>query len=106
MTFKEAMRTTLEEFEIYNMAYAIQQEDKRLNSAIQAWFNQSVKAQKGRGKSARPAFRNFEEFYNHKEEFDRIFQKNKPNETAVPNRKMDIAERNRLINQMREKGGN
>lgn len=100
------MRTTLEEFEIYNMAYAIQQEDKRLNSAIQAWFNQSVKAQKGRGKSARPAFRNFEEFYNHKEEFDRIFQKNKPNETAVPNRKMDMAERNRLINQMREKGGN
>lgn len=46
MTFTEAMRTTLEEFEIYNMAYAIQQEDKRLNSAIQAWFNQSVKAQK------------------------------------------------------------
>lgn len=106
MNFKEAMRTTLEEFEIYNMAYAIQQEDKRLNSAIQAWFNQSVKAQKGRGKSARPAFRNFEEFYNHKEEFDRIFQKNQPNETAVPNRKMDMAERNRLINQMREKGGN
>ena len=100
------MRTTLEEFEIYNMAYAIQQEDKRLNSAIQAWFNQSVKAQKGRGKSARPAFRNFEEFYNHKEEFDRIFQKNKPNETTVSNRKMDMAERNRLINQMREKGGN
>nr|DAU85422.1 MAG TPA: hypothetical protein [Caudoviricetes sp.] len=28
MTFREAMRTTLEEFEIYNMAYAIQQEDK------------------------------------------------------------------------------
>ena len=71
MTFREAMRTTLEELEIYNMAYAIQQEDKRLNSAIQAWFNQSVKAQKGRGKSARPAFKNFEEFYNHKEEFDR-----------------------------------
>lgn len=106
MSFKEAMRTTLEEFEIYNMAYAIQQEDKRLNSAIQAWFNQSVKAQKGRGKSARPAFKNFEEFYNHKAEFDRIFQKNIPNEKAIPSRKLDMAERNRLINQMREKGGN
>lgn len=106
MTFKEAMRTTLEEFEIYNMAYAIQQEDKRLNSAIQAWFNQSVKAQKGRGKSTRPAFENFNEFYDHQKEFERIFQKNKPIETAVPNRKMDMAERNRMINQMRKKGGN
>lgn len=105
MTFREAMRTTLEEFEIYNMAYAIQQEDKRLNSAIQAWFNQSVKAQKGRGKSARPAFENFEEFYNHKEEFDRIFQKNQPTKETVPPRKQDMAERNRLINQAR-KGGN
>lgn len=105
MTFREAMRTTLEEFEIYNMAYAIQQEDKRLNSAIQAWFNQSVKAQKGRGKSARPAFKNFEEFYNHKEEFDRIFQKNQPTKETVPSRKLDMAERNRLINQAR-KGGN
>lgn len=106
MTFKEAMRTTLEEFEIYNMAYAIQQEDKRLNSAIQAWFNQSVKAQKGRGKSTRPAFKNFNEFYDHQKEFDRIFQKNKPIETAVPTRRMDMAERNRMINQMRKKGGN
>ena len=87
------------------MAYAIQQEDKRLNSAIQAWFNQSVKAQKGRGKSARPAFENFEEFYNHKEEFDRIFQKNQPTKETVPPRKQDMAERNRLINQAR-KGGN
>lgn len=101
------MRTTLEEFEIYNMAYAIQQEDKRLNSAIQAWFNQSVKAQKGRGKSARPAFRNFEEFYNHKAEFERIFQKGQPNKTkpAIPQRKMDMAERNRLINKLQKERG-
>lgn len=97
MTFKEAMRTTLEEFEIYNMAYAIQQEDKRLNSAIQAWFNQSVKAQKGRGKSTRPVFKNFNEFYDHQKEFDRIFNKNQPNQSG-PTRKMDMAERNRLIN--------
>ena len=95
MTFREAMRTTLEEFEIYNMAYAIQQEDKRLNSAIQAWFNQSVKAQKGRGKSARPAFKNFEEFYPPKEEFDRIFQKKQPTKETAPPRKRDMAERNR-----------
>lgn len=103
MSFKEAMRTTLEEFEIYNMAYAISQEDKRLNSAIQAWFNQSVKAQKGRGKSARPAFKTFEEFYNHKEEFEKIFRKNQP-EKAIPDRMLDMAERNRLINQAK-KGG-
>ena len=105
MTFQEASRTTLEEFEIYNMAYAIQQEDKRLNSAIQAWFNQSVKAQKGRGKSARPAFRNFEEFYNHKAEFEKIFQKEQPIQKAIPQRKMDMAERNRLINKLQKERG-
>lgn len=99
------MRTTLEEFEIYNMAYAIQQEDKRLNSAIQAWFNQSVKAQKGRGKSARPAFKTFEEFYNHKAEFEKIFQKEQPIKTAIPQRKMDMAERNRLINKLQKERG-
>lgn len=104
MSFKEAMRTTLEEFEIYNMAYAIRQEDKRLNSAIQAWFNQSVKAQKGKGKSARPAFKTFEEFYNHKEEFEKIFRKNQPEKEAIPARRLDMAERNRLINQAK-KGG-
>lgn len=102
MTFLEASRTTLEEFEIYNKAYLIQQEDMRYHSAIQAWFNQTVQATKGKGKSAKSAYRTFDDFYNHKEEFDKIFKKDdvKPN-----NKRLSLADRNRRLNQsMNERG--
>ena len=102
MNFLEASRTTLEEFEIYNKAYLIQQEDMRYHSAIQAWFNQTVQATKGKGKSAKSAYRTFDDFYNHKEEFDKIFKKDdvKPN-----NKRLSLADRNRRLNQsMSERG--
>lgn len=103
MTFLEASRTTLEEFEIYNMAYLIQQEDMRYHSAIQAWFNQTVQATKGKGKSARSAYKTFDDFYNHKDEFDKIF--NKEEVKQVNNRRLSLADRNRRLNQsMRERG--
>ena len=103
MTFKEASRTTLEEFEIYNTAYLIQQEDRRYNSAIQAWFNQTVQATKGKGKSARSAYRTFDDFYNHKDEFDKIFKKDDGGQ--LTQKKMSLADRNRRLNQsMRERG--
>lgn len=103
MTFKEASRTTLEEFEIYNMAYLIQQEDMRYHSAIQAWFNQTVQATKGKGKSARSAYRTFDDFYNHKNEFDKIFKKEEVKQ--VNNKRLSLADRNRRLNQsMKERG--
>lgn len=103
MTFKEASRTTLEEFEIYNTAYLIQQEDRRYNSAIQAWFNQTVQATKGKGKSARSAFKTFDDFYNHKDEFDKIF--NKEEVKQVNNKRLSLADRNRRLNQSLKKRG-
>ena len=103
MTFKEASRTTLEEFEIYNTAYLIQQEDRRYNSAIQAWFNQTVQATKGKGKSARSAFKTFDDFYNHKDEFDKIFKKDDVGQ--VNNKRLSLADKNRRLNQsMKERG--
>ena len=103
MTFLEASRTTLEEFEIYNMAYLIKQEDMRYHSAIQAWFNQTVQATKGKGKSARSAYRTFDDFYNHKDEFDKIF--NKEEVKQVNNKRLSLADRNRKLNQsMKERG--
>ena len=103
MTFQEALRTTLEEFEIYNTAYLIQQEDRRYNSAIQAWFNQTVQATKGKGKSARSAYRTFDDFYNHKDEFDKIF--NKEEVKQVNNKRLSLADRNRRLNRsMKERG--
>lgn len=103
MTFLEASQTTLEEFEIYNMAYLIQQEDLRYHSAIQAWFNQTVQATKGKGKSARSAYKTFDDFYNHKNEFDKIF--NKEEVKQVNNKRLSLADKNRRLNQsMRERG--
>ena len=103
MTFKEASRTTLEEFEIYNIAYLIQQEDMRYHSAIQAWFNQTVQATKGKGKSARSAYKTFDDFYNHKDELDKIF--NKEEVKQVNNKRLSLADRNRRLNQfMKERG--
>lgn len=102
MTFLEASRTTLEEFEIYNKAYLIQQEGMRYHSAIQAWFNQTVQATKGKGKSARSAYKTFDDFYNHKNEFDKIFKKD---EVKQENKRLSLADRNRRLNQsMRERG--
>ncbi|MFS9147800.1 hypothetical protein [Streptococcus infantis] len=103
MTFLEASRTTLEEFQIYNMAYLIQQEDKRYNAAIQAWFNQTVQATKGKGKSTRSAYKTFEDFYNHKDEFEKIFKKEDAKQ--VKTKKMSLADKNRRLNQI-GKGGN
>lgn len=103
MTFLEASRTTLEEFEIYNKAYLIKQEDMRYHSAIQAWFNQTVQATKGSGKSARSAYRTFDDFYNHKNEFDRIFKKEDIKQ--VNNKRLSLADRNRRLNQsLKERG--
>ena len=103
MTFQEASRTTLEEFEIYNTAYLIKQEDMRYHSAIQAWFNQTVQATKGKGKSARSAYRTFDDFYNHKNEFDKIFKKDDVRQ--VKQKKMSLADRNRRLNQsLKERG--
>lgn len=103
MTFLEASRTTLEEFEIYNMAYLIQQEDMRYHSAIQAWFNQTVQATKGKGKSTKSAYKTFDDFYNHKDEFDKIF--NKEQVKQVNNKRLSLADRNRRLNQsMKERG--
>ena len=99
MTYIEAANTTLEQFYIYNTAYAIQQEDRRYHSAIQAWFIQSVKATKGQGKSAKSAYKNFEDFYNHKEEFDKLFEPEQPARKVL-----DLADKNRLLNQAM-KGG-
>lgn len=103
MTFLEASRTTLEEFEIYNMAYLIQQENMRYHSAIQAWFNQTVQATKGKRKSARSAYKTFDDFYNHKDEFDKIF--NKEEVKQVNNKRLSLADKNRRLNQsIRERG--
>nr|DAU23902.1 MAG TPA: LSM domain [Caudoviricetes sp.] len=100
MSFLEAARTTLVEFEIYNLAYAIQQEDKRYNAAIQAWMNQRVQATKGSGKSVRSAFKTFDDFYNRKEEFERIFR----TESKENKKGLTMADRNRRLNHD-EKGG-
>lgn len=100
MSYLEASRTTLKEFQTYNLAYAIKQEDARHNAAIQAWFNQTVKATKGSGKSTKSAYKNFKDFYDHEKEFNNILSPN------IEKKKLTLADKNRLINKRIKEGTN
>ncbi|WP_249341836.1 hypothetical protein [Streptococcus hyovaginalis] len=101
MSYQEAYNTTLVEFQVYNLAYAIQLEEKRHHLAIQAWFNQSVQATKGKGKNTKSAYKTFDDFYNHQEMFNSLFEapKKQPKQVKV----LTIADRNRLMNQRMKK---
>lgn len=100
MSYREAAETTLVEFRVYNMAYAIQQEERRHQAAIQAWFNQSAKATKGKGKATKSAYRNFKDFYDHQKEFNKLFEP-----VGQARKRLSMAEKNRLMNRSRKEVG-
>lgn len=104
MSYLEASRVTLVEYQTYNKAYAIQLEEKNHLSAIQAWFNQSVKATKGSAKNRQPLYRRFEDFYNHQSHFEAIFKAEKM-VAKGKQRRSSLAERNRRMNQRRKEAG-
>ena len=85
---------------MYEKAYRIKQENIERNIALQAWMNQAVQATKGKGKNVRSLYRNFDEFYNAKTQFESIFRPNRPKK-----KRLSLADKNRLLNQ-RKRGGN
>ncbi|MFU2205244.1 hypothetical protein [Streptococcus pluranimalium] len=97
MSYQEAYNTTLVEFQVYNLAYAIQLEEKRHHLAIQAWFNQSVQATKGKGNNTKSAYKTFDDFYNHQEAFNNLFEAPKKQQKKA--KTLSIADRNRMMNQ-------
>lgn len=99
MTFDEAYVITPRAFFYYQKAYQIRRQEEMFMVNYAAWQNKVVSNTKGRGKSERPMFSTFEEFYNYEEEFnDIMFERegtsrhNKKDETGLT-----MAERNLLM---------
>ena len=69
---------------------------------MQAWLNQSVQATKKRGKTTVSAYKDFDEFYNSEEQFNRIFESSKSEEKP---KILSLADKNRMLSKSRKKGG-
>ena len=49
---------------------------------LQAWLNRAVKAEKGRGKNAKPVFTKFKQFFDYKEEIAKAKKKKEKSKYA------------------------
>lgn len=88
---------TIREFSTYQLAFQIRSQHETYNLALQSWFNQTVQATVGSGKNVKPKYSNFDQFYNNKKNFKRIFQHDSKQ------KHLSIADRNRILNERRKK---
>ena len=95
MTFLEARRTNLYEFNIYSKAYRLEKEDKLEMLHRQAWLNQQVQSTKGKGKHVRPVYQSFVDFYDEEERHYMALKNKYPEFSKNQSR---IAEMNRRLN--------
>lgn len=96
LELKDAERLTWHDYCIYDLAYQIKMQEQETMLAKQAWFNQAVKATKGSGKSIKPAYKNFNDFYNTEKAFSSVFG------VAEQTKRLSIADLNRAINREEE----
>ncbi|WP_311431794.1 hypothetical protein [Facklamia hominis] len=109
MTLTEAKRCTPADFQIYSIAHEIKQEEQTKMIALQAWMNQSVQATKKVGKSFRSIYKSFDDFYDSNEQFRRIFNDSHEKQgfkPSVKERTLSLADKNRIINQIRKEENN
>ena len=92
LSLLESKRCTPVDFEIYNKGYLIRNQEKTRLLAMQAWLNQSVQATKKRGKTSVSAYKDFDDFYNSEEQFNRIFESLKEEEQP---KVLSLADKNR-----------
>ena len=102
LSLLESKRCTPVDFEIYNKGYLIRNQEKTRLLAMQAWLNQSVKATKKRGKTSVSVYKDFDDFYNSEEQFNRIFESSKLEEKP---KALSLADKNRILSKSRKKGG-
>lgn len=81
-------------FKFYQLAREVRRESEKEMSAYLAWKIQEVKATKRIGKKVKPWFEDFNDFYNHEEQFNLIFSKNV---THKKHKKDSMAELNRIF---------
>ena len=69
---KDIERMTLNEYQLRMEAYQLQKVDRQEELALQAWFNKSVKATKGKGKHQKPYYAKFTDLYDAEEHKDKV----------------------------------
>lgn len=85
---------------VYNKAYRIRMADAAYQSAMQAWNNQEVKRTKGSGRSVRPLYEHFSDFFDYENELSAALG----NEN-VQRKRNTLADVNRLMNEYIERKG-
>ena len=68
---------TVAEYEILMEAERLKQVDNDYRQHLQAYLNYSVKATKGSGKHAKPAYKKFKQFYDYEKELQKARNKDK-----------------------------
>lgn len=103
MSYLEALRCTLVEFEVQNIAFRIKRQHEEYLAALNAYFSLSVQATEGSGENMRSKFPNFSDFYNLEEEFESVFKTPKEIKREIQQTKaMSIAEMNMRMKRGKE----
>lgn len=95
MTLSEAKRSLPRDFPLLIQSYNIRRQEKEYFISLQAWQNQSVQSTVGTGKSIKPRYKNFTQFYNTNEQFNRAIGRLEDKEDG---KVLTLADRNRLLN--------
>ena len=99
LSLQDALRCTLAEYQLYALAFEIQRNDRQYDIALQAWMNQGAKATKGKGKNTRSKYRDLEQFYPYKKNYERIIKGNQA-KTKI----LSLADKNKQLRNL-GKGG-
>lgn len=86
-------KMTLYEYEIRTEAYLIQKAERQGEMALQSWFNQQVKMQKGSAKNPQPYYRELPEMYDVQAQVESIRAEYETGYTARHMSKQDKAAR-------------
>lgn len=70
-------RMTLVEYHLRMEAYLLQKVDREYELHLQAWLNNQVKAEKKSGKSSKPVFKQFDDFFDYEERIAEVQGKKK-----------------------------
>ena len=101
MSYVDAQRCTSRQFEIEMTAYRLRRQETELNNRLNAYYTMVVQSTKGSGKSTTMLYEDFNDFYDASDEFDEALRRN--SKEAKVNKRLSMAEINRMLNQ--QKGG-
>lgn len=97
LSYLEARRCTMYQLEVLQIGFRVNEQIKRKNMALQAFYNMNVKATKGEGKNIRPKYEKFGDFYDEEKEFKEALRPT----TVVAKPKRSTSKLNAILNPKR-----